>query len=304
VDFARNVEPHLPISGEADYNAVVSLQQTIRRGLPSSEGAMRICLSFWLFALILAGCGGDDCTVATSCSTSNGNSYQFCNGGGADNCYYLTADGHKFHCTTCGDCASAQDDVTHWCSTVPTKPGNTTSNSNGQTCSAAVSCGTGSYQACASPTGSSCSYKTSDGHTYNCNSCADCQAAANQAVSWCTGGSTTSSGGTTSTTGGTTSSGGDAQCHAEATASCQTCCSQAHANGANYYADGYLSCACAYCTSDCGASGDVCHGGSSQTSACATCLNSAYNQNCSQTVLNSCQSNSACSAYLVCVSAC
>src|SRR5690348_4885748 len=99
---------------------------------------MRISVCAGLFALILVGCANDDCTVATSCSTSNGNSYQFCNGGGADNCYYRTGDGHIYHCTTCGDCASAQDEVTRWCETAPAKTNNNTSNSNGLTCSAAV----------------------------------------------------------------------------------------------------------------------------------------------------------------------
>jgi hypothetical protein len=51
-------------------------------------------------------------------------------------------------------------------------------------CSGRVSCSNGgSYQACTS--GSSCRILASDGTSFNCNSCSDCQAATAKAASWC-----------------------------------------------------------------------------------------------------------------------
>ena len=52
-------------------------------------------------------------------------------------------------------------------------------------CSAAIQCGAGSYSACSD--GSSCRYQTSDGKSFGCGSCADCQGAVMRAVTWCGG---------------------------------------------------------------------------------------------------------------------
>jgi hypothetical protein len=54
-----------------------------------------------------------------------------------------------------------------------------------ETCSATIACpGGGSYQACTD--GASCRLLASDGSSFTCNSCADCQAATTKAASWCT----------------------------------------------------------------------------------------------------------------------
>jgi hypothetical protein len=267
----------------------------------------KLCVALTLLA---AGCGREDCSVETSCSPTNANSYQFCNGGSADDCYYTTRDGHKFHCLTCGDCGDAKSLVTSWCSANPARTTTGTTGSNNSTtgnlgtCGGNAPCpsGGGSYTACAS-SASDCSYKTSDGTVFRCNSCSDCNSAVNQVLSWCGGAPTSSSsGGTSGGTSGTTS--GDASCFSQTSSACQTCCGTNHRDGANYYADSYITCGCGYCATDCNTAGDVCHGGSTQTSACANCLAGAFEQHCNAQVQSSCATNSACSAFVSCAQRC
>jgi hypothetical protein len=50
---------------------------------------------------------------------------------------------------------------------------------------AQTSCGQASWRACASGSGSRCWIATSSGQTFNCNSCADCVSATQQATQWC-----------------------------------------------------------------------------------------------------------------------
>ena len=57
-------------------------------------------------------------------------------------------------------------------------------------CGSATACGnTGvTYQECETSTGGSCTsiyYKTSDGQSYNCNSCSDCSTASSSLTSYC-----------------------------------------------------------------------------------------------------------------------
>jgi hypothetical protein len=246
-----------------------------------------------LIAILIAGCGnGDQCAVNTACSPGSLNHYQFCHGASsADDCYYITGDGRSFHCVTCGDCSGAKSLVASWCASQPTGP---TTSSN-LTCTKAL-CpnGTRSYSFCSSPGAGKCTYQGTDGSTFDCNSCSDCSNAAQRIVDWCNGVSSSSSGGTAS----------DSTCLAQATSACQTCCADNHANGANYFADGYTTCGCGYCTSACSTAGDVCHGGSTQTSDCASCLSNAFQQSCAQQVESSCASDAACSGYLSCVQRC
>jgi hypothetical protein len=259
-----------------------------------------------LLTLVLAGCGNQDkCSTATGCPTAR-NYYQLCSGGTSDDCYYQTSDNRRFHCVHCGDCDEARSSVTTWCATPPANNNNTSTGSHsGYTCSSSVSCpgGAKSYTACASPTGGQCTYKTSDGTYFDCGGCSDCNGAVQRVIDWCngasSGGSTTSSGG--STTGGTVS---DSSCFSQASTACQTCCAGHHGDGANYYADAYITCGCGFCSSACNAAGDVCHGGSTQSSACADCFNNNVPQNCGQQIQSSCAANSACSAFLTCVAGC
>ena len=145
----------------------------------------------FLVGFLVAGCGGgDDCTSVTACATGSSTSYRFCTAGASD-CYYKTGDGQKYHCTTCGDCTSARDLIGAWCAAQPASPRGTGNDGDlGKYCSGAstpCSSGKGSFLACASPNGTDCGLKTTDGTVFKCNSCSDCTAAANQAASWCEG---------------------------------------------------------------------------------------------------------------------
>jgi hypothetical protein len=244
-------------------------------------------------ALLLTACGNSDqCAVNTPCSPGSSNHYQFCNGGGADDCLYITGDGHKFHCTTCGDCSDARSLVADWCATAPTT---TPGRSANMTCTSAT-CPTGgrSYSFCSSSGASDCVYKGNDGSVFECASCSDCGAAAQRVANWCSGTASSPSGGGS----------GDDSCFAQATNACQTCCATNHGQGASLYAQVYLECGCGYCaTSACTTAGDVCHGGSSQTSDCASCLNGAF-PSCEQQVNSACASSSDCTDFLACAQRC
>jgi hypothetical protein len=241
------------------------------------------------FIVLVAGCGNNEqCAVDTPCSPGSANHYQFCNGGGVDDCLYLTGDGHKFHCTTCGDCTDARSLVTDWCDAQAT----VTTNHSQMCTSAACPTGSRSYSFCSSTGATACTYKGSDGTAFNCNSCSDCSAAAQEIAQWCSGSSTTSSGG------------GDSVCFGQATNACQTCCASNHTDGAAVYAQAYLSCGCGTCAStSCTTAGDVCHGGSSQTSDCASCLSGAQ-QSCASQISAACSGSAACGLYLACVQRC
>jgi predicted lipid-binding transport protein (Tim44 family) len=82
--------------------------------------------------------------------------------------------------------------------------GCTTKANLGDMCTqAACPLGGHSYKFCNGAGATACRYTTSDGRTFNCASCSNCTAAANQVAAWCSMG--TSTGGTTGTsTGGTT----------------------------------------------------------------------------------------------------
>jgi hypothetical protein len=166
-----------------------------------------------LLLVMVGGCGGDNCTAQTACGGGLKGSYKFCTSGASD-CYYVTNDGERFHCTTCGDCTAARDQVASWCAAEPaatTTGKGGTSGDNGAICSGtSTTCpsGNGSFQACASPDGSACSIKGSDGTVFKCNSCSDCTEAGTQAAMWCEGGTTGTSGSTTGTSGNTTGTSG------------------------------------------------------------------------------------------------
>jgi hypothetical protein len=252
-----------------------------------------------LVLLALAGCGSSDqCEVNTPCSPGSANHYQFCNGG-ADDCFYISGDGHRFHCVTCGNCSEAQSLVSDWCQAQPAGTTSGRSSNSGLTCGGTTSClnGGGSYQACASLTGTQCVYQTSDGTSFNCNSCSDCNAAVQNVLAWCNGG-----GGSSST--GSSSGGSDATCFSQTGTACQTCCAANHRDGSNYYAQAYITCGCGYCSAQCNVAGDVCHGGTSQSSDCANCLSTTAQQSCGQQLLTSCEGNAACSGFLGCVESC
>ena len=108
--------------------------------------------------LSVSGCGGDDCTASTACTPGSVAHYQFCNSGKADDCYYLTGDGMKLHCVTCGDCSDAQSEVTDWCQTQPDKPttGGTTGSLSGTCTTATCPDGNTTYEFCAAATGTGC----------------------------------------------------------------------------------------------------------------------------------------------------
>ncbi len=59
----------------------------------------------------------------------------------------------------------------------------------GETCSQMAACptGSGSYKLCTTGANASCRYVASDGTSFDCGSCADCQAAAMKALAWCSG---------------------------------------------------------------------------------------------------------------------
>src|SRR3954454_4771091 len=119
--------------------------------------------------VLIAGCGSSDqCSVNTPCSPGSANHYQFCNGGGADDCLYFTGDGHKFHCTTCGDCSDARSQVASWCADAAAS--NTTVNHSSLTCTQAV-CPAGSrtYSFCSAGGATSCLYKGNDGSEFDCS---------------------------------------------------------------------------------------------------------------------------------------
>ena len=133
---------------------------------------------------LVAGCGAgsdDSCTAPVACATDASMSYRLC-GAGASDCYYKTADGQRLHCVTCGDCSAAQTKAEQYCGG---------SSSVSLVCGATVNCPAGakSYQACATPSGTACGFKTSDGTEFSCASCSDCTAAATQTTSWCRGSS-------------------------------------------------------------------------------------------------------------------
>jgi hypothetical protein len=134
-----------------------------------------------------AGCGNGNatCSAATPCS-SGGAAYELCTES-ATACYYLTSDGSQFRCNTCGDCSAALSLTQSWCQRAPASTNNGTR--TGETCGQAVPCTTGvgrSIKLCTSNGTTSCRYLTSDGTSFDCGSCANCQSAASLATSWCT----------------------------------------------------------------------------------------------------------------------
>jgi len=142
---------------------------------------MRACWALW--ALFAGGCGGnsrESCLAATACMSDATKSTRLCSGS-ADDCYYQSSDGQRFHCLNCGDCAEAQAMAAAFCGD--------TSALIGSNCGTAVQCPSGGrkggYQACTTPTGSACGFKTSSGAVFACSSCADCADAARQASDWC-----------------------------------------------------------------------------------------------------------------------
>jgi hypothetical protein len=248
---------------------------------------------FFLASLIwlAPGCG-DDCTVDTACSPGSGNHYQFCNGGKADDCYYLTGDGAKLHCVTCGDCANAQSQVADWCEAQPDKPsgGNSNVSLSGACTTATCPDGNTTYEFCASQTATGCGYRGSDGTVFACSSCTDCNNAASQIVSWCQGG-----GGNSTTT---TTNGSDSAC--KTSGDCQTCCAGLHSAGATAYRNLYVACACPLCNSQCGGASQC----ASNTADCIQCLTNAAQTTCQQALSSGCGNNADCDDFVQCAAQC
>ncbi len=248
-------------------------------------------LTFALALATVAGCGNSDsCQPNTACSPGSTNHYRFCNGGGADDCYYEMGDHTRYHCATCGDCSDAEGLAGDWCSEQPEKSTTNSSTGLGSICNSAGSCPSGgSYQFCASQSETNCGYATSDGQVFKCNACSDCSAASQAAANWCETGSSTN---TTTTT-----SAADVACRSSA--SCASCCAQDHPSGVAFYEQLYTECACPYCGSSCvnGCSATTTDG------ACRSCIDEAAQQQCTST-LSGCSADADCAAFITCTQAC
>jgi hypothetical protein len=160
----------------------------------------------------------------------------------------------------------------------------------GETCTP-TTCAAGSYSKClvSSP---SCSerFLTSDGQSFACASCLDCQAAAAQVANWCNPG---------------TNPTGDAACAAMTDANaCGTCCQNNHSAGASRWLSLVTTCECntpGDCIFECSAT--FCANQNADTT-CADCIeqNIGSGQDCD--VSPSCNANADCAAYVSCANNC
>ena len=164
-------------------------------------------------------CNGSSGTSQTTCSApescgATGLTSQICTtmtNGVCTQIAYETSSGEQFPCNGCNDCTAAASDLAAYC-----KPGGT----GGTTCGSSVACGaTGvTYDACTTTDGTgACSaiqFRTSDGRSFTCASCADCTQATTELSSYCAG---LSGGGSC---GATTCQGGESCCNCSGTLVC------------------------------------------------------------------------------------
>lgn len=123
------------------------------------------------------------CTAWSPCETSP-LSYETCTtsiGGTCESVYYQTSDSQTFHCSACGDCASALSALDGYC-TQQTPPVTT--------CGSASPCGAGgaTYELCTTSQGTTCDsqqYTTSTGQAFSCAACGNCTAALTSVDTYC-----------------------------------------------------------------------------------------------------------------------
>jgi hypothetical protein len=130
--------------------------------------------------------GKTTCSSAQPCGARSEVTYEQCTtvapSGSCTEMVYKTSDGHDFMCAGCGDCSSADKELSDYCSNTNPQPVTT--------CSADASCGgtTLTYHTCTTSIAGSCSsvqYVVSDGTSYPCASCSDCTGAYSETTSYC-----------------------------------------------------------------------------------------------------------------------
>ena len=168
----------------------------------------------------------------------------------------------------------------------------TTTPSPSEKCGAATACNAGSYSEC-SLTGAVCAarFLTSDGHSFACASCSDCQTAAAQVAGWCSGGTTPS---------------GDAACAAMSDASeCGSCCQTNHPTGASRWISLVTTCECTNpgdCSFECETT--LCAGQTAVDATCSSCLQTTLVSGGDCDVSSACDADVNCAPYLACINAC
>lgn len=168
-----------------------------------------------------------------------------------------------------------------------------TSSSTVETCAAPAVCGVlQSYQICTT-SGANCSerFVTSDGQSFACASCSNCQAAAQAVTNWCNGSVPAPT--------------GDAVCAAEAQSDCLSCCKTNHAAGNTFFRAALQACECntpGDCVLECATS--LCAGTDTVSSLCSSCIdaNATAGGDCDESTL--CADNADCDALLSCANAC
>ncbi|HTQ44254.1 MAG TPA: hypothetical protein VMI75_15950 [Polyangiaceae bacterium] len=147
------------------------------------------------------GVGSTSCTSSVPCGSS-GMSYEECttsNTGGCESIQYKLSNGVAYTCASCSDCTAAVQSLDTYCQNQGTST---------TTCTSWATCGTSSltYETCTTSLNGSCEsiyYETSDGYTYDCNSCGDCSSASSSMESHCASQSSTTSCGSATACGNT-----------------------------------------------------------------------------------------------------
>lgn len=149
-----------------------------------------------------ASSGTESCTSSVPCGSS-GLTYEECTttgtGGACESIQYKVSSGQTYTCASCSDCTAAVDSLDTYCQ----NQGTATTN-----CTSWATCGSSSltYETCTTSLNGACQsvyYQTSDGNTFDCNSCGDCSSASSSMQSYCASQATMTSCGSATACGNT-----------------------------------------------------------------------------------------------------
>jgi hypothetical protein len=154
----------------------------------------------------------------------------------------------------------------------------------GEKCGVEAACSSSSsktYKLC-TVAGPPCAarYLASDGQSFNCTTCTDCQAANGLIAGWC--------------------GPDDSMCKTQGMNDCISCCQDAHKSGNDLYTMTYQKCLCdnpGDCAADCGS--DFCSTGTISDLFCQFCIQQST---CDPST--KCMADPDCSKLLDCVNAC
>jgi len=168
-----------------------------------------------------SGGNGLTCGAPTACGAAgNGRTYEECTqvtpGGQCSAIVYQVSDGHAFTCAGCANCGPVQQQLASYCATAPSGDAGSSSGGDastgdsstdadagsdadagddagggGTTCLPGVACGSGglSYEECTTTgRGGACTsiqYEVSNGTSFACASCSDCNSAIQQLDAYC-----------------------------------------------------------------------------------------------------------------------